>query len=325
MNAQAGHGHDGASEVVTLGETMALMKAATPGPLAFTDSLGLGIGGAESNVAIALRRLGTTVTWVGRAGADSLGDLVVRELLAEGLDVVCTRDGSAPTGLMIKERRTNQTAKVWYYRSGSAGSGLAPEHIPADKISRARLLHITGITPALSDSAAKATQYAVDCAKDSGTLVSFDLNYRSALWSKEEASDVFRRLVSQADVVFAGDDEAAIAVGPAGDVRELARRVAELGPSQVIIKLGADGCAALVDGMEYRQPAIPIRAVDTVGAGDAFVGGYLAELLNGEPVQQRLLTAVKTGAYACLVSGDWEGMPRRSELPLLDAAEPVSR
>ena len=325
MNALSGHGVAGASDVVTLGETMALMKAATPGPLAFTESLGLGIGGAESNVAIALSRLGTPVTWVGRVGADSLGDLVVRELLAEGLDVVCGRDESAPTGLMIKERRTNETAKVWYYRSGSAGSNLAPEHIPAEKIARARLLHVTGITPALSETAAKATEYAVDCAKDSGTLVSFDLNYRSGLWSKEAASDVFRHLISRADIVFAGDDEAAIAVGPAGDALELARRVAALGPSQVIIKLGADGCAALVDGAEYHQAAIPVRVLDTVGAGDAFVGGYLAELLSGEPVRQRLLTAVKTGAYACLVSGDWEGMPRRSELPLLDAVEPVSR
>ena len=313
------------SEVVTLGETMALMKAATPGPLAFTESLRLGIGGAESNVAIALRRLGTSVTWVGRVGADSLGDLVLRELMAEGIDVECSRDPGAPTGLMIKEHRTNETAKVWYYRSGSAGSRLAPEHLPERKIAAARLLHITGITPALSASAAEAVQSAIDCAKTAGTLVSLDLNYRSALWTKHAAAEAFRALVRQADVVFAGDDEAAIVVGEAADPLELARRLAELGPGQAVIKLGALGCVALVDGQEYRQDAVPVRAVDTVGAGDAFVGGYLAELLDGQPVRQRLLTAVRTGAYACLVSGDWEGMPRRSELELLDAAEPVSR
>lgn len=308
-----------------MGETMALMKASTPGPLAFTESLRLGIGGAESNVAIALRRLGTSVTWVGRVGADSLGDLVVRELLAEGLDVDYVRDDSAQTGLMIKERRTSETAKVWYYRSGSAGSMLAPEDIPAEKIARARLLHLTGITPALSTVAAKAVQHAIDCAKQTGTLVSFDLNYRSALWSRDDAGIAFRRFIRQADVVFAGDDEAAIAVGTRADTLELAERVAELGPSQVIIKLGAEGCVALADGRTYHQAAIPIRVLDTVGAGDAFVGGYLAELLNGESMEQRLLTAVRTGAYACLNSGDWEGMPRRTELGLLGAAEPVSR
>jgi 2-dehydro-3-deoxygluconokinase len=314
-----------ASEVVTIGETMALMKADTPGPLAFTESLRLGIGGAESNVAIALRRLGTSVTWVGRTGADSLGDLVLRELRAEGLDVECVRDDQAPTGLMIKERRTAQSAKVWYYRSGSAGSKLVPEDVPAAKIARARLLHLTGITPALSHTAARATQHAIDCARQAGILVSFDLNYRSALWSRNDAADAFGKLIGQADIVFAGDDEAAIVVGPAGEPLELARRICALGPSQAIIKLGAQGCAALVDGEPYRQAAVPVQAVDTVGAGDAFVAGYLAELLHGEDVPQRLLTAVQAGAFACLVSGDWEGMPRRAELGLLDAADPVSR
>lgn len=321
----AGPGAATPSEVVTLGETMALMKAATPGPLAFTESLRLGIGGAESNVAVALRRLGTSVTWVGRVGADSLGDLVLRELMAEGLDVDCGRDPAAPTGLMIKERRTNETARVWYYRAGSAGSHLSPEDVPEGKIAAARLLHITGITPALSASAAAAVQAAVNCAKTAGTLVSFDLNYRSALWPRGAAAESFTALARQADVVFAGDDEAAIVVGEADDPLELARRLAELGPGQVVIKLGAHGCVALVDGQEYRQNAVPVRAVDTVGAGDAFVGGYLAELLDGQPVWQRLLTAVRTGAYACLVSGDWEGMPRRSELGLLEVVEPVSR
>lgn len=318
-------GTPAAGDVVTFGETMALMKASTPGPLAFTESLRLGVGGAESNTAIALRRLGTSVTWAGRVGADSLGDLVLRELLAEGLDVECVRDAAAPTGLMIKEHRTTEAAKVWYYRAGSAGSRLEPEDVPAGKIVAARLLHITGITPALSPTAAAATQFAVDCARNAGTLVSFDLNYRAALWSREEAGKAYRDLIRQADIVFAGDDEAVIAVGGAGDALALAQRVAELGPAQTVIKLGADGCVALVDGRTYRQPAVPVRAVDTVGAGDAFVGGYLAELLNGEAPEQRLLTATQTGAFACLVPGDWEGLPRRSELGLLGAREPVSR
>lgn len=313
-----------ASEVVTLGETMALMKADTPGPLAHAPSLSLGIGGAESNVAIALRRLGTTVTWAGRVGADSLGDLVLRELRAEGLRLAATQDATAPTGLMIKERRTQDAQKVWYYRSGSAGSRLAPGDIPAEQIAAARLLHITGITPGLSSSAADAIDCAINCAREAGTLVSFDLNYRSALWEHQDAGTSFRRIAARADIVFAGDDEAAITVG-AGTPAELARRISDLGPSQVIIKRGADGCLALVDGTEYEQPAISITPVDTVGAGDAFVAGYLAELLAGLGVPGRLLTAVRTGAFACLVPGDWEGMPRRSELDLLEASEPVSR
>jgi 2-dehydro-3-deoxygluconokinase len=312
-------------DVVTLGETMALFKAETPGPLAHAGAVAMGMGGAESNVAIALRRLGATAAWIGRLGPDSLGDLVVRELLAERVEVTAVRDDAAPTGLMVKERRTAESIKVWYYRSGSAGSRLKPADIPEGLIARARVLHLTGITPALSRTAAEAVELAVDTAKKAGTLVSFDLNYRAALWSREAAGPVYRNLISRADVVFAGDDEAAIAVGGEATPLELAKRLADLGPSQAVIKLGADGCVALIDGAEYQQAAIPVRAVDTVGAGDAFVAGYLSELLREQTVDQRLLTAVRTGAFACLVPGDWEGMPRRSELALLDAAEPVSR
>ncbi|MCO4273314.1 sugar kinase [Pseudarthrobacter sp. HLT3-5] len=313
------------TDVVTMGETMALMKAETPGPLAHVASLSLGMGGAESNFAIALRRLGTSVTWAGRVGADSLGDMVLRELAAEAINTIAIRDDTAPTGLMIKERRTADAVKVWYYRRGSAGSRLCRDDVPAEQITQAKLLHITGITPALSATAADAVSYALDCAQEAGTLVSFDLNYRAALWSPEEAGEQYRRIIPRADVVFAGDTEAALAVGAGGDPWELARRINELGAPQAIIKLGADGCVAVVDGTPHAQSAIPIRAVDTVGAGDAFVAGYIAEMLNGKDVPQRLLTAARTGAFACLVPGDWEGMPRRSELDLLDATEPVSR
>lgn len=113
------------TDVVTMGETMALMKAESSGPLAHVASLSLGMGGAESNFAIALRRLGTSVTWAGRVGADSLGEMVLRELAAEAINTLVSRDHTAPTGLMIKERRTAEAVKVWYYRKGSAGSRYA--------------------------------------------------------------------------------------------------------------------------------------------------------------------------------------------------------
>ena len=316
---------EGTSDVVTVGESMALFKPETVGSLPHAGTFTLGMGGAESNVAIALKRLDTSVAWVGRLGNDSLGQLIRRELLAESVQVVSVWDEEAATGLMIKERRTPSSTKVSYYRGNSAGSRLCPDDIPADLIHGARLLHLTGITPALSASAAAAVQYAIDCAKAAGVKVSFDLNYRSSLWSMEEAKSLYRDLIAQADVVFAGEDEAAIVVGSAEDPMHLAHRLAECGPNQVVIKLGPAGCVALVDGVEYGQPAIRVEVVDTVGAGDAFVAGYLAEWLRDESVPQRLLTAVRTGAFACMVPGDWEGMPYRSELSLLDATEPVSR
>lgn len=317
-------GTDVRTDVVTLGETMALVKADSPGPLSHVHGLSLGIGGSESNFAIALVRLGTSVTWIGRVGEDSFGDLVLRELRAEGVQTLCHRDEAAPTGLMVKERRTQEQLKVWYYRAGSAGSRLSPDDISAHSVSSARLLHVTGITPGLSPSAAAATFFAVDCARVAGVPVSFDVNYRAGLWSTDEAAPVFRALAGKADIVFAGEDEAAILVGP-GDARAKAARIATLGPAQVVIKRGTAGAQAVIDGVAYDQPVVPVNSIDTVGAGDAFVAGYVAELLAGLPPVQRLATAARVGAFACLVPGDWEGMPRRSELALLEATEPVRR
>ena len=114
-------------------------------------------------------------------------------------------------------------------------------------------------------------------------------------------------------------------LAPGTTPAELARAIAVLGPAQVVVKLGADGCHALIDGDTHVVPAVPVHPIDTVGAGDAFVAGYLAELVRGLPAADRLATAVRTGAFACLGPGDWESFPRRHELGLLDGGDPVTR
>jgi 2-dehydro-3-deoxygluconokinase len=127
------------------------------------------------------------------------------------------------------------------------------------------------------------------------------------------------------NIVFAGNEEAKLAVDAGGGPMELAKRLTSLGPSQAVIKLGEHGCVGHIDGVNYVQESVPVEVVDTVGAGDGFVAGYLSEFLLGSPVSRRLQTAVTVGAFACMVPGDWEGMPFRSELGLLTATEPVSR
>src|SRR5690242_390902 len=284
--------------VLTVGETMALMYTERPGPLAHAPNLCLGIGGAESNVAIALQRLGTAAAWIGRIGDDSLGERIVRELRAEGLSVHAVTDPTAPTGLMIKERRTADTSRVWYYRAGSAGSHLTAADLPPGAVEAAAMLHVTGITAALSDSAAAAVMSAVDRARDAGVAVSFDVNHRSSLWRDRDASPTYRTLAQRSTIVFAGYDEARMIVPDADGIDEIATAIAQLGPSQVIIKLGAEGAYAYIDGVATRHPAVPIHPVDTVGAGDAFVAGYLSEYLAGQDVSTRLRTAVTAGAFA---------------------------
>jgi len=304
---------------------MALLTAEQPGPLAHVSAMGLGIGGSESNVAIGVQRLGGNAVWCGRVGADSLGQLVRREIRAEGVTVRITEDPAAPTGLMLKERRTVATQKVSYYRARSAGSRLSSVDLDPLLIAGASVLHVSGITPALSGSAAAAVRQAMEMAREQGVTVSFDLNYRANLWTAAAAGQSYRELIPLADVVFAGDEEAALAVGSAEDPVELAKRLANLGPAQAVIKLGSEGAVACIDGEMFHQAAVPVQPVDTVGAGDAFVAGYLAELMAGSAPAQRLELAAKTGAFACLAYGDWEGLPRREELGLLQQREAVTR
>nr|WP_254925732.1 MULTISPECIES: sugar kinase [unclassified Rhodococcus (in: high G+C Gram-positive bacteria)] len=313
--------------VVTFGETMALFRSEHPGPFAHAGNVAVGIGGAESNVAIGLQRLGTSAVWCSRLGSDAPGELVRREIRAEGVHVVASEDCTAPTGVMVKELRTPTMQRVTYYRAHSAASQMTPDDVDSDIVSGAALLHVTGITPALSAQAAATWRQVIARTRDSGVRVSFDVNYRSALWSSDAAAQVYREILPFVDVVFAGEDEAALVLGPdhADDPESLARGLAEFGPSQVIIKRGADGAYAIIDDETYRQDAISIDPVDTVGAGDAFVAGYLAELVDGHDPAQRLHTAVRTGAFACLSRGDWEGLPRRRELELLEGCEPVIR
>jgi 2-dehydro-3-deoxygluconokinase len=157
--------------------------------------------------------------------------------------------------------------------------------------------------------------------------VSVDLNYRSRLWDAEAAGPVFRELAAGADILFAGDDEARIALGSGApvDPEALAGQLAALGPAEVVVKLGRRGATARVAGEVIEVPPVPVQAVDTVGAGDAFVAGYLATRLLGRDVRDRLTTAAVAGAFAVTVPGDWEAFPRPHELSLLTAEEDVTR
>jgi len=308
---------NGPGPLLAVGETMALLSTAEVGRLRHAGSLTLGVAGAESNVAIGARRLGCPAAWVGRVGDDELGELVVSRIRAEGVDVAgVVRDPGAPTSLMFKERRTAEMVRVRYYRRNGPGSRLEPGDLDPAQVAAAGLLHVTGITPALSDSARATVDHAIELARAAGVAVSFDLNYRSALWPPDQAAAVCRDLAARADIVFAGDDEAEL-LGLDGDPPDLARGLAALAGGHAVVKLGDQGAVAAVDGQVHTVDPVPVQAVDPVGAGDAFVAGYLAETLAGRPVPERLATAAACGAFAVTVPGDWEGLPSRDELAAL--------
>ena len=312
------------ARVATFGEALGLATNIIPGTIVGSRLHTMGFGGAETNVAIALTRLGVPVTWFSRLGTDPFGDLILRELRAEGVDTRVTRDSTRPTGFMLKQRRNASVASVSYWRRGSAATRLAAAEIDDDTIAGAAILHITGITPGLSPIARETTLDVVRRARRLGTLVSFDVNHREGVWPAKRAAPMYRLLASLSDIVFAGQDEARL-ISDARDPSALARDIAQLGPAEVLIKQAEEGAIADIDGVFMKQPARRVTVVDSVGAGDSFVAGYLSSRLSGALPADRLLRAVTLGALACTSHGDWESSPRLEELDRLFASEGTTR
>jgi 2-dehydro-3-deoxygluconokinase len=303
------------SDLVTIGEATALLSAPTVGRLRDARHLDVSIAGAESNVSIGFCRLGRTSSWMGRIGDDEFGKLILKTLRGESVDVSnVVTDETRQTALMIKERSAENVVRVSYYRHGYAGSALTKDDVDAATIESSSILHVTGITLALSDTAREAIHHAVQIAKAAGVVVSLDFNFRSRLWSRELAAATIRPMALLADIVFAGEDELfVLGDDPITDALALAHD----GRREVVIKRGSRGATSITSTGVLDEPAFKVHAVDPVGAGDAFVAGYLVALLDGADVAQRLRLGCASGAFAASRMGDWECLPRRDDLDLL--------
>jgi len=313
--------------LLTFGESMVSLRST--GPLASGGTLNMQVAGAESNVAIGIARLGHTAAWAGAVGADPHGEFIVKQLRGEGVHLHVSVHPERSTGVMFLEQRTADLSRAFYYRAGSAGATIARSEVAAAMDCGARVLHLTGITAALSPEARDAVEYAAERAAAEGTVVSLDVNFRSKLWSRDQARAVLGPLARHATIVIASDDELDLiappqagsgAAGPAADEAAAAERLLEAGVREVVVKRGAAGAAVYTADAVVEASAIPVTCVDTVGAGDAFTAGYLSALLDGDAVPARLHRGVLAGAFAVSTRGDWEGLPRPDELALLDAA-----
>ncbi len=300
------------AEVLTLGEAMASFRGS--GTVGFGRPLTPDLAGAEANVAIGLSRLGHSVEWLGRVGADAFGTEVLRTLRAEGVTVAhAVVDGDAPTGLMFLEQRTADLTQVQYLRAGSAGSRLRPDDLWPGAIEGVSVLHVTGITPALSRSAAATVARAVELAAAAGVLVCLDVNHRSRLWTRDDASVALRPLLPHVTLLVAGEDELDL-VAEGGEDRAVEELLAS-GVQQVALKRGPAGASLHTPQGRVDAAAVPVTAIDPVGAGDAFCAGLLSGVLDGLDPAGLLERAVLMGAWAVSTAGDWQGLPSRAELP----------
>jgi len=308
-------------DVLAFGETMALFHATAPGPLRHNAQLRLSCAGAESTVAIGLARLGHHATWVGRVGADELGALVRDTLRGSGVDVYAIPDPTRPTGLLLRSLRTPSATRVAYYRAGSAGATLAADDVQPFLEGRPRVVHTTGITAALSPRARDTVVRTMDRAHRDGSLVSYDINFRARLTTLAEAAQILRELLSSIDILFFGEDELPVVFAaldiPDGNLEALFRNRYV---HQLVLKRGRHGATAAEDGRQTTVPATETVSIDSVGAGDSFVAGYLSGIVDGLDLGDRLSRGAELGAFSVAAAGDWEGLPTHDELSLIHAA-----
>ncbi|UYG97730.1 sugar kinase [Cytobacillus firmus] len=298
-------------DVVTIGDAMITFNPSATGPMRFVPTFERKIGGAELNVAIGCSRLGLKTGWISRLGNDEFGRHIFNTVRGEGIDVSQLKlvDGY-PTSLNFKEIMGDGSVRTFYYRTNSPTTALTIEILSEEYIKNSKVLHITGIFPAVDkEKNIDLIKYAISLAKKHGVLVSFDPNIRLKLWTKEEARTVLREFLPYVDIFLTGEEEAELLLGTS-DPREVIELGKAFGISHIAIKQGEKGSVGYQNGEYIEAPAFKAKkVVDTVGAGDGFDSGFIYGLLNQWPLQKTLQFANVIGSMVVSVSGDNEGLP----------------
>lgn len=306
---------------------MAMLTPVQPVPLHLATELHCGIGGAESNVAMGLAAMGLDTHWVSRVGHDGFGTRILRELRNHGVGLSGVEvDQSRPTGLYVKvppqETDPNGGSSVLYYRQGSAASAMGRATLSNPAVSAllddADLIHLSGITAALSPECLSLLE-AILTSPRNGRMISFDVNWREALWAGRDRS-VLQRLANLADVVLVGKDEAEHAFGTT-DESHLRRMMPD--PQVLVIKNEAISAVSLGPGGAREEvPALSVAVVEPVGAGDSFAAGYLSGMVSGLGQKASLRRGHVAAACTLTVHGDRGPLPPAGELAaILDSAD----
>lgn len=307
-------------DVFTFGETMLRLATLPNIPLEYSAQLHVTPGGAESNVAANLARLGWRAVWFSRLPDSPLGRLVTQSLRAHGVDtreVIFASDermglyfieyGAAPRGI-----------RVWYDRANSAASRMRPEDLPLDTIANSRWVHLTGITPALSASCAESVRMVFDHARANHIPVSFDVNYRALLWSSDAAAAALEPFCQDANVVLVALRDAVQLFGAPDQLEACAHALHERWGGIVAVTGGDEGAAVCDGGDVHTCKALPVTIVDRIGAGDAFTAGFIGTLLDGSGLPDALRFGTTLSALKLTMPGDIALVTRADVEALMD-------
>ncbi len=298
-------GHD----LVGLGEVM--LRLAAPPPLRLDQALSLDvqIGGSEANVLAAVSRLGLRTGLITALPAEhAWGDRTVRELWGHGVDCagVLRRPGSRMGLYFLEYGPPPRAVRVLYDRRESALSQLVPDEVDWGLVREARMVHLSGITPALGENLRAVIRRACREAQEAGVPISFDVNYRSRLWSAKEARDFLAEVLPAVRYLFIGSDDAATVFELAGPPEAVLNGLRKIAPAATIaLTMGEAGSAALAGSVVHRPSRLyTVTTVDRVGAGDAFAAGFLWRVLTGRSVQEAIDAATALAALKCTIWGD---------------------
>ncbi|WP_137124255.1 sugar kinase [Roseomonas sp. HF4] len=307
-------------DLLCLGEPMLEFNRQPPGPdgrILYLE----GHGGDTSNTAIAAARQGASVGYVTAIGRDGPGDAFMALWAREGVDTATVlRRADAPTGIYFVTHDAGGH-HFTFYRTGSAAARYRPEDLPEDAIGAARILHVSGISQAISDSACDAAFRAIAAARAAGVRVSYDTNLRLRLWPAARAAAVIHAAIGMADIALPSLDDATALTGLT-DPEEVAAFYLRLCPL-VVLKCGAAGCLlATRDGTRLSLPSHRVAAVDATGAGDTFAGAFLARLLAGDGAPDAARYANAAAALSTTGYGAVAPIPRPAEVRRLLAGAP---
>jgi 2-dehydro-3-deoxygluconokinase len=302
-------------DILCMGEPMLELNRQPPGPdgrILYLE----GHGGDTSNAAIATVRSGASAGYVTAIGQDGPGDSLMALWAREGVDSsTVRRDPDAPTGLYLvthDERGHHPT----FYRSGSAASRLRPRDVPEAAIRAARVLHVSGISQAISDTACDAVFHAIAVAKAAGVAVSYDTNLRLRLWPAVRAAAVIHAAIAQADLAFPSLEDARALTGLEAP-EAIAEFYLRLGCPVVLLKCGAEGALVATPARRERIAPHRVAAVDAIGAGDAFAGAFLARHVAGEDPFAAARYANAAAALTTTGYGAVAPIPRRTAVEAL--------
>ncbi len=306
-------------DLVTIGETMAAFIPESGLPIQKAPGFHMRIAGAESNTAIGVARLGHFAGWISRLGDDSFGEYILETLQKEGVDTSRTvTDALHSTGIMFKQPNQENATQVYYYRDNSAATFLSASSIDYDYLTSAKVLHVTGITPILSQSCMECINKAIDIAHDNRILVSFDPNIRLKLWRDKDYRPLLTNLISRSNIVLLGLSEASV-LYETDDIQQITDLIFSHPRVQyVAVKNGALGAWVCTRDERHFVDPIPCNCIEPVGAGDGFNAGFIHGILENRDIKTCGLYGGIAGALATETYGDTGGYPTLERLQQME-------